>query len=33
MDTEFEDDGEFGLYEAECAGYDSFTRVDDVGLC
>ncbi|MGD0237422.1 MAG: hypothetical protein ABSC55_23200 [Syntrophorhabdales bacterium] len=33
MDTEFEDDGEFGFYEAECAGCDSFTRVNDVGLC
>ncbi len=33
MDTEFEDDGEFGFYEAECAGCSSFTRVNDVGLC
>ena len=27
------DDDEFGFYEAECAGCDVFTRVDDVGLC
>jgi hypothetical protein len=33
MDIEFDDNDEFGFYEAECAGCDVFTRVDDVGLC
>jgi hypothetical protein len=33
MDAEIEDDDECGFYEAECAGCDLFTRVDDVGLC
>lgn len=33
MGAEFENDEEFGLYEAECAGCDLFTRVNDVGLC
>ncbi len=33
MDIEFDDDDEYGFYEAECAGCDAFTRVDDLGLC
>ena len=33
MDIEFDDDDEFGFYEAECAGCDVFTKVDDIGLC
>ena len=35
MDTgaDHDDDGEFGLYEAQCVACDSFTRVDDIGLC
>lgn len=32
MGIEFDDD-ESDVYEAECAGCDVFTRVDDVGLC
>ena len=27
------DDNKLGFYEAECAGCEAFTRVDDVGLC
>ena len=34
MDTESDhDDDEFGLYQAECQGCDSFASVDDIGLC
>lgn len=33
MNIEIDDDDKFGFYEAECAGCDAFTRVDDIGLC
>lgn len=26
-------DDQFGIYEAECVGCDSFQPVDDMGLC
>lgn len=33
MDTGSDHDEEFGLYQAQCAGCDLFTSVNEVGLC
>lgn len=27
------DDDQYGFYESECRGCDTFTRIDDLGLC